>query len=43
MPKNSGINPADFEKASAAARELEFHLKNAYNAKTGNLDLSKLD
>ena len=43
MPKNSGIDPADFEKASAAARELEFHLKNAYNVKTGNLDLSKLD
>lgn len=42
MPQNAGINPAEFEKASAAARELEFHLKNAYNAKTGNLDLSKL-
>ena len=42
MPANAGIDPAQFEKASAAARELEFHLKNAYNAKTGNLDLSKL-
>lgn len=42
MPKNSGIDPAQFEKASAAARELEFHLKNAFNEKTGNLDLSKL-
>ena len=42
MPKNAGIDPAQFEKASAAARELEFHLKNAFNEKTGNLDLSKL-
>lgn len=42
MPKNQGIDPAQFEKASAAARELEYHLKNAFNAKTGNLDLSKL-
>ena len=41
-PKDSLVNPADFEKASVAARELAFHLNNAYNTKTGNLDLSKL-
>jgi len=43
MPKEAGIDPAKFEQASASARELEFHLKNAFNTKTGNLDLSKLD
>ena len=37
------VNPAQFEQASAAARELAYHLNNAYNAKTGNLDLSKLN
>ena len=37
------IDPAQFEQASAAARELAYHLNNAYNAKTGNLDLSKLN
>lgn len=37
------VNAAEFEKASAAARELAYHLNNAYNAKTGNLDLSKLN
>lgn len=37
------IDPAQFEQASSAARELAYHLNNAYNAKTGNLDLSKLN
>lgn len=37
------INPAQFEQASAAARELAYHLNNAYNTKTGNLDLSRLN
>lgn len=38
-----GVLAADFEKASAAARELSYHLGNAFNTKTGNLDLSKLN
>lgn len=42
VPKDM-INPAQFEQASAAARELAYHLNNAYNTKTGNLDLSKLN
>ena len=33
------LNPAAFEKASAAARELAMHLNQAMNPKTGNLDL----
>lgn len=37
------IDPAQFEQASSAARELAYHLNNAYNAKTGNLDLSRLN
>lgn len=38
-----GVLAADFEKASAAARELSYHLNNAFNTNTGNLDLSKLN
>lgn len=37
------LNPAAFEKASAAARELAMHLNQALNPKTGNLDLSRLN
>lgn len=33
----------DLKKASAAAKELQYHLNNAYNANTGKLDLSLLD
>ena len=36
-----GINPAQLEKASSAAKELSIHLNNAYNADLGNLDLNK--
>lgn len=31
------------QSASAAAKELQYHLNNAFNAKTGKLDLSLLD
>ena len=37
------VNVTQFEQASEAARELAYHLNNAYNAITGNLDLSKLN
>ena len=33
----------DLQAASAAAKELQFHLNNAFNASTGNFDLSMLD
>lgn len=33
----------DLKNASAAAKELQYHLNNAYNANTGKLDLSLLD
>ena len=34
---------SDLHQASAAAKELQFHLNNAFNASTGNFDLSMLD
>lgn len=34
---------SDLYQASAAAKELQFHLNNAFNASTGNFDLSMLD
>ncbi len=43
MPKNAGIDPALYKKAAENARELAYHLNAAYNTKTGNLDLSKLN
>lgn len=33
----------DLHAASEAAKELQFHLNNAFNASTGNFDLSMLD
>lgn len=33
----------DLRAASEAAKELQFHLNNAFNASTGNFDLSMLD
>jgi hypothetical protein len=33
----------DLREASSAAKELQIHLNNAFNAKTGNFDLSMLD
>lgn len=33
----------DLHQAAAAAKELQFHLNNAFNASTGNFDLSMLD
>lgn len=33
----------DLKDASAAAKELQYHLNNAYNTNTGKLDLSLLD
>ena len=39
---SKGISP-DLEKASQAAKELQIHLNNAFNAKTGRFDLSMLD
>ena len=41
--KNEMVDPKQFEQAASSARELAYHLNNAYNAKTGNLDLSKLN
>lgn len=33
----------ELQEASTAAKELQYHLNNAYNANTGKLDLSLLD
>lgn len=38
-----GIDPSQMKEASTAAKELAFHLNEAYNQKTGNYDLSKLN
>lgn len=38
-----GIDPSQMKEASAAAKELAVHLNEAYNQKTGNYDLSKLN
>lgn len=38
-----GIDPNQMKEASAAAKELAIHLNEAYNQKTGNYDLSKLN
>ena len=36
------VNPGQIEQASSAAKELAFHLNQAYNANTGNIDLTRL-
>lgn len=41
--KPIGVDSASFEQASRAAKELSYHLNQAYNSQTGKLDLSKLD
>jgi hypothetical protein len=33
----------DIQEASNSAKELERHLENAFNVKTGNIDLGKLN
>lgn len=33
----------DMQKAVSSAKELQYHMANAFNTKTGNLDLSKLN
>lgn len=38
-----GLKPEQMQKASEAARQLAFHLNEAYNTTTGNYDLSKLN
>lgn len=38
-----GLDPTKLKAASGAAKELSIHLNNAFNAQTGNFDLSKLD
>lgn len=38
-----GVDPSKLKAASSAAKELSIHLNNAFNAQTGNFDLSKLD
>jgi hypothetical protein len=38
-----GIDASKMKVASQAAKELSIHLNNAFNATTGNFDLSKLD
>ena len=43
LGKIEGVDPKKMQEASAAAKELSIHLNNAYNAKTGNFDLSKLN
>lgn len=40
---DAAINPEKIKQASTAAKELSIHLNNAFNANTGNFDLSKLD
>ena len=37
------FNSADMRKASQAAAELERHMANAMNPKTGNIDLTRLN
>ena len=34
---------ADLRQAAEAAKQLQYHLNNAFNVKTGNFDLSLLD
>ena len=43
MPIGANVDINKFKQASAAAQELQIHLKNAYNASTGNIDLSLLN
>lgn len=43
MPIGANVDINKFKQASAAAQELQMHLKNAYNASTGNIDLSLLN
>ena len=43
FPKNTNGLAGDLQKASAAAKELSIHINNAYDASTGQFDLSKLD
>ena len=38
-----GINPKDMKEAASAAKELSYHLNQAYNSSTGTIDLSKLN
>lgn len=38
-----GLDANKLKAASSAAKELSIHLNNAFNAETGNFDLSKLD
>ena len=40
---SSGSMTAGMKEASAAAKELSYHLNQAYNTTTGNIDLSKLN
>ena len=40
---NLNVDSRAMQQASKAAQELSIHLNNAYNATTGNFDLSKLD
>lgn len=39
----TGVLEKDIKAASAAAKELQFHLNNAFNTTTGKFDLSLLD
>ena len=43
MSGMKGTMTKEMEQASAAAKELSYHLNQAFNAKTGNFDLSRLD
>ena len=39
----SGIAPEKIKQAATAAKELSYHLNQAYNSNTGNIDLSRLN
>ena len=43
ISSSTGQLQQDLQKASSAAKELQFHLNNAFNATTGKFDLSLLD
>ena len=40
---NINVNSNNIKQATEAAKELQYHLSNAFNTSTGNLDLSKLN
>lgn len=43
MSSGSGGLSEEMKQSAAAAKELQYHLNQAYNSSTGNIDLSKLN